>query len=132
VDPNAPTNLLLGTNQNGLWASSDSAVTWAAVPGWNGPNSITFTLYDKASGTRGTKTPHIYVGCNNAGGASLYETKNGGSSWSVVAGAPQGQIPIRAAIDTAGTMFVTYGNHLGPNGMTAGSCFFTTQRFFVN
>jgi hypothetical protein len=119
VDPNLGTVLFLGTNQDGLWKSTDRGVTWSRVTSF-APTSATFVLFDKRSGTAGNATQTIYVGVNGTGN-TLYRSTNGGSTWSTVAGAPSNLIPNHAEFDSAGVLYISYANVLGPNSMTTGA-----------
>lgn len=121
VDPNKGSILFLGTNQDGLWKSTDSGVTWSQVATTAfTPTSTTFVLFDKRSGSAGNATQTIYVGVNGTGN-NLYRSTNGGASWATVSGAPSGLIPNHAEIDGNGMLYVSYGNAIGPNGMTSGA-----------
>ena len=119
VDPNKPSTLLLGTNQNGLWKSTDSGATWARLATFT-PSGVTFVLFDARSGGAGAETPTLYAGVDSLS-ASLYRSTDGGATWAPVAGAPTGLIPNHADFDSAGMLYLSYANHLGPNGMTTGA-----------
>jgi hypothetical protein len=119
VDPNNGSILFLGTNQNGLWKSTDRGVTWAQVSAFS-PASLTFVTFDARSGSLGSSTSTIYAGVNDLT-TSLYRSTNGGSSWSPVPGAPTGMIPNHAEFDTNGVLYLSYANAVGPNGMTRGA-----------
>ncbi len=123
VDPNDGAILFLGTSQNGLYASSDSGVTWAQLPSFNSSASTTFVLFDPSTSTLGHPTQTIYVGVNTTSGTSLYTSTNGGTSWSAVPGQPSGLIAMRAVLDGKGSLYVTYSNALGPNGITSGAVY---------
>ena len=120
VDPNKGSILFLGTNQDGLWKSTDSAQTWSKVTTFPA-SSITFMLFDKRTGNSTTGTSTIYAGVNSTTGVSLYRSTDGGNSWSAVSGQPSGLIPHRAGIDSNGVLYLSYTNVLGPNGITNGS-----------
>ncbi|MFI2431288.1 RICIN domain-containing protein [Streptomyces sp. NPDC018693] len=120
VDPADNRNLLLGTRKNGLWRSTDSGATWKPVssfPVKDGASSgagISFVTY----GPAGSKT--IYVGVNDRS-TSLYRSTDGGSTWQPVSGQPTGQMPQHGVLSGDGSLYLTYTNNLGPNGVTAGS-----------
>ncbi|HEX8325443.1 MAG TPA: discoidin domain-containing protein [Tepidisphaeraceae bacterium] len=121
VDPNQGTNLLLGTTVDGLWKSGDSGRTWARDANFPAA-STTFVLYDKRSATAGNATKTIYVGVNSTTGTNLYRSTDGGTTWGTVPNAPTaGLLAYQAAMDSAGTLYVTYANSVGPNGATAGA-----------
>lgn len=121
VDPNNDSILYLGTNNNGLWESTDYGQSWSQVTSFS-PSSVTFVLFNKASGSAGNATPDIYVGVNSTSGPNLYESTNGGGSWAPVANEPTGgMLAYRAEMDSAGNMYISYDNALGPNDVSAGA-----------
>ncbi|MEU6947777.1 RICIN domain-containing protein [Streptomyces sp. NPDC046316] len=120
VDPANNANLLLGSRKNGLWRSTDHGVTWSQVssfPVKDGASSgggISFVTY----GPAGSKT--VYVGVADRS-TSLYRSTDGGSTWQAVSGQPAGQMPQRGVLSGDGSLYLTYTDNLGPNGVTAGS-----------
>ena len=120
VDPNKSSILFLGTNQDGLYKSTDSGVTWAKVPGF-APTATTFVLFGK--GTAGKATQTIYVGTQNNATTSLMRSTDGGATWAAVAGQPVAYIPQQAVLDAAGNLYVTYGNGIGPNNISNGAVY---------
>ncbi len=127
VDPNADSILFMGTSSNSqtnpsqaaLWKSTDFGSSWSKVQSFS-PTDVNFVLFDSTEGSRGSPTDRIFVATANTNGGSLYETTDGGITWSVVAGQPGGVMAIRGAIaDTI--LYVTFSNNKGPNGATAGS-----------
>ncbi len=121
VDPNNSNILYLGTNQDGLWKSTDAGVTWAKVSAFT-PGSCTFVTFDKRTVSGGV-TSIIYVGVNTTSGISLYRSTDGGATWAAVSNAPSGLIPHHAKFDSNGVLYVTYSNALGPNGSTTGAVY---------
>jgi len=117
VDPNAPNILFLGTNKEGLWKTTDGATSFTKVAAFP-QSSIMFVLFDEHSGQYGSPTPTIYVGVNVTTGPSLYQSTDGGVTWSAVPGQPTPlsgtMIPNRAALDSNGILYVTYSNQLVP------------------
>lgn len=122
VDPNLGSTLFLGTNQDGLYKSTDAGVTWNKVASFT-PTATTFVLFDKSTGSLGTATQTVYVGVAATTGTTLYRSTDGGNSWSAVPGEPSGLMPMQAALDGLGHLYVTYGNALGPNGITTGAVY---------
>ncbi|MDX3521415.1 RICIN domain-containing protein [Streptomyces scabiei] len=120
VDPADNGNLLLGTRKNGLWRSTDHGASWKQVssfPVKDGAGSgagISFVTYGKA----GSRT--IYVGVNDKS-TSLYRSTDGGATWQAVSGQPTGQLPQHGVLSGDGSLYLTYTNALGPNGVTGGS-----------
>ncbi|MEU0667429.1 carbohydrate-binding protein [Streptomyces lavendulocolor] len=120
VDPSNHSNLLLGSRKNGLWRSTDYGATWRRVesfPVKDGAGSgagITFVTY----GPKGGNT--VYAGVADRS-TSLYRSTDGGATWQAVAGQPKGQLPQHGVVTGDGTLYVTYTDNLGPNGVTGGS-----------
>ncbi|KWT60668.1 carbohydrate-binding protein [Streptomyces albus subsp. albus] len=120
IDPSDHRTLLLGTRKNGLWRSTDHGVTWRQVPSFpvkDGAGSgagISFVTY----GPAGSNT--VYVGVADKS-ASLYRSTDGGSTWKAVPGQPTGQLPQHGVVSGDGSLYLTYTDNLGPNGVTAGS-----------
>ncbi|CCK27712.1 hypothetical protein BN159_3333 [Streptomyces davaonensis JCM 4913] len=120
VDPADNGTLLLGTRKNGLWRSTDYGVTWSQVssfPVKDGAGSgggISFVTY----GPAGSKTVYVGVGDKST---SLYRSTDGGGTWQAVSGQPTGQLPQHGVVSGDGSLYLTYTNALGPNGVTAGS-----------
>lgn len=120
INPADNGTLLLGTRKNGLWRSTDHGATWSEVssfPVKDGASSgagISFVTY----GPPGSKT--IYVGVADRS-TSLYRSTDGGSTWQAVSGQPTGQLPQHGVLSGDGSLYLTYTNTLGPNGVTAGS-----------
>ena len=120
VDPNLGSILFLGTNQDGLWKSTDAGQTWNKVAGFL-PASATLVTFDPRSGSPGTATPAIYVGVNQTTASSLYRSVDGGATWTAVAGAPSGLLPHHARFAPDGMLYLTFNDGLGPNGVTGGA-----------
>jgi photosystem II stability/assembly factor-like uncharacterized protein len=120
INPADNGTLLLGTRKNGLWRSTDHGVTWSQVssfPVKDGAGSgggISFVTY----GPAGSET--IYVGVADKS-TSLYRSTDGGGTWQAVSGQPTGELPQHGVLSGDGSLYLTYTNALGPNGVTAGS-----------
>jgi photosystem II stability/assembly factor-like uncharacterized protein len=129
VDPNQGSILYFGSRKAGLWKSTDSGATWTVVESFPfkeadgpwGPLGISFVAFDRASGTKGSATPSIYVGVAKAG-ASLYRSDDAGATWRLVPGAPKDMFPSHAVENTAaGEFYFSFINNIGPNDITDGA-----------
>jgi hypothetical protein len=124
VDPNDSNIIFLGTNANGLWESTNAGHSFSQVTSFTPTStSTTFVLFDP-SGTAGSPSQTIFVGANaTSAGTNLYETTNGGTSWSEVAIAsgsgPTDQLPGRGVI-SGGYLYLTYSNVLAPSSTPTG------------
>ncbi|MFG3407573.1 RICIN domain-containing protein [Streptomyces sp. NPDC048142] len=120
IDPADNGTLLLGTRKNGLWRSTDHGVTWGQVssfPVKNGASSgggISFVTY----GPAGSRT--VYAGVADSA-TSVYRSTDSGRTWQAVSGQPTGQMPQHGEFSGDGSLYLSYTNALGPNGVTAGS-----------
>src|SRR5450432_3738627 len=90
VDPNDNRILYFGSRHDGLWMSTDSAVTWNKVeifpikgkpinPDANrrgGPSEagLSFVIFDAKSGSAGAATPTIFVGSADHGESRLFRS----------------------------------------------------------
>ncbi len=116
VDPNNSNVLFVGTRANGLWKSTDAGVTWNQI--WTGVtstpngNGICFVLFDPSSNVVNGVTQTMYIGVSRTGGATLYKSTNGGTSFSDISPTTD-FMPHRAALQGT-TMYVTYSDHQGP------------------
>ena len=135
VDPNKGSVLFYGTfndasqaSTNGLWTSTDSGSTWAKVTGFHALSSdgtgagVAFIAFYQPSSGKGSPTKTIFAGVSTSTAASsLYKSADGGATWAPVTGGPgSGMLPQRGLIGPDGNLYITYGNAVGPNGMTAG------------
>ncbi|HUI30560.1 MAG TPA: T9SS type A sorting domain-containing protein [Candidatus Acidoferrales bacterium] len=127
VDPNVDSIFFMGTSsfsgtspsQPGLWKSANSGASWSSVSLFT-PKNVNFVLFDPSSSSPGNPTQRIFVGAADTSGKSLYESTDGGGTWTIVSGQPQGVMAIRAVIADS-LLYMTFANYQGPNGATAGS-----------
>lgn len=120
VDPNDGGVLFLGTSHDGLWTSTGHHVgIWDQVVSFPA-TSVTFVLFESKSGKPGVPTPTLYVGTAGQD-QNLWRSTDGGTTWTNVPGQPRNLIPHHAQLDAAGTLSLSYANHLGPNGATDGA-----------
>lgn len=125
VDPNRNSLLYFGSRHNGLWKSLDYGATWKQVtdfPVTDRTNGIGIglVLFDKSSGASGRPTPTLYISVS-APGVNLYRSTDSGATWEAVPGQPEGLLPHHGVLDAQGTLYLTYGDGPGPNGMTDGA-----------
>jgi hypothetical protein len=130
IDPNDNNILYFGSRHDGLWVSKDTALTWNKVENFpvTGANSssgrragLSFVVFDPATGTPGKSTGTIYVGATDRGEAQLYWSTNAGEAWQPVPGQPTNFVPIHAAFDTQGMLYLVYDSGVGPGGVRDGA-----------
>lgn len=122
VDPLNPARLYFGSRNNGLWTSTDYAETWKQVSSFPANAStngigIAAVVFDTITPGSGKDITYVAVSSPTTG---LYRSTDDGVSWQAVAGQPTGLLPNHAVLSANGTLYLTYGNQPGPNGMTGG------------
>ncbi len=135
VDPNNTSILYFGSRHDGLFRSSDYGTTWKKVksfphaglglPAGGAPTNagISFVIFDPAGGGH-AGSQNIYVAVADPGERHLYRTRDGGRTWSTVANQPASRLlPVKAELDSQGTLYIAYCNGIGPNGVTDGAFF---------
>jgi photosystem II stability/assembly factor-like uncharacterized protein len=126
VDPNNDHVLYMGSRNDGLWKSTDFGAIWAKVgtfpvTGRTNGIGVVFELFDKVSGVHGQATPIIYAGVSQDG-PGLYRSTDSGATWQSVPGQPAGSLlPHHGVLAADGSLYLTYGNAPGPNGMSGGA-----------
>jgi hypothetical protein len=125
VDPNDSNIVLLGSNNAGLWESTNAGHSFTRIAaGVFSPTSTTFVVFDPTSGTAGNPSQTIYVGIDSTStGTNLYKTTNGGSSWAQVTigsgSGPASFLPGHAVL-SGGNLYLGYANAETPNGTLSG------------
>lgn len=122
VDPNNSDVLYFGSRTVGLWSSDNGGERWSQVPTGTVPigqphatmaaSGVTFVLFDHRSAVISGKTSVIYAGVSSRG---IYRSDDAGRTWRQ--SLAYDGIPQQAAIDAAGTLYVTF---FGNGNRTAG------------
>jgi photosystem II stability/assembly factor-like uncharacterized protein len=124
VDPNEPSVLYIGSRNDGLWKSTDSAKTFSQVTSFPGKSDnkigVVFEIVDPTSGKPGTPTPAIYAGVS-APTNNLFRSSDAGHTWHPVTGGPAALLPTQARLSDDGWLYIIYGDHPGPNEMKSGA-----------
>jgi hypothetical protein len=127
VDPYDSNIIFLGSNDSGLWESTNAGHSFSQVTSFSTSASINFVLFDPNGGTTGKPTQEIFVGENStAFGTNLFETTSGGTSFTEVTGsgsAPTGWMPNRAAMASDGNLYLAYANDQAPTEPSNGGVF---------
>lgn len=126
VDPNLGSTIFYGTREDGLWKSVNYAADWAKVNSFPVNTTtdgvgLVFVEFIKSSGKSGSATPVIWVGVSQTG-TNLFRSADGGLTWTGIPtdGVPANCMPLRAAQDGAGNMYITFCDLAGPGGMSTG------------
>ena len=141
IDPNNNRILYLGTRSgHGLWRSQDSGETWSQVSNFpdtgpyhepssgpsdtydNDPIGVVWVTLDPRTtvGIGGRKvSKNIYVGVADPA-SSLWQSSDGGQTWSAVAGQPTGVMPHHGKLSSTGVLYLSYNNNAGPYDGSAG------------
>ena len=144
VDPKNGAIIFLGTRWDGLLRSADRGSTWTRVTNFpdiapKAPSGLdemhqAMWMYTQAGcgiirvifapeTTPGDRTGTIYVAASLAGGASLFVTHDGGSTWAPVPGQPVTDtlLPTDMDLGPDGVLYVSYGTNPGPMPMKDGA-----------
>jgi photosystem II stability/assembly factor-like uncharacterized protein len=131
VDPNHGSTLFFGSRLDGLWRSTDSGATWHRVDSFPAPakltgpgakTGITFLLFDPSTSLHGSPTKTIYAGVAQST-AGLYRSDDAGQTWQLIPNAPKDLFPTHAVLVPGKTLYLTYNDGSGPNGITAGAIY---------
>ncbi|HSI16310.1 MAG TPA: hypothetical protein VK980_00970, partial [Sphingomonas sp.] len=132
IDPNHSATLFFGSRHDGLWRSDDSGAHWSKVVGFPRPGlaapapkqthgGVSFVVIDPASAAAGQGSRTLYAGVADPGAQHLFRSADGGVTWQADEGAAAKLLPVKAAIDARGTLFVSYADAIGPNGIADGA-----------
>jgi xyloglucan-specific exo-beta-1,4-glucanase len=127
VDPSKPEILYFGSRKNGLWRSEDGSATWKQVesfpdPGDSGGIGIPIVAFAPLAGKGGKASRVIYAAVASKD-KSLLRSDDAGASWKAVPEQPTGLLPSHLEFDSAGALYVSYGNQPGPNDVTDGAVY---------
>lgn len=126
IDPNRTSSLLFGSRHDGLWRSDDSGKSWRKVTSfpWKGlgppaprtnHGGVSFVVFDP-------KSHNVFAGIADRTTQHLIRSADGGETWSAVRGGPAvDMLPVKAAIDANGILYLDYCTDIGPNGIARGS-----------
>ncbi len=119
VDPNNNTILFFGSRDNGLYKSTNSGSTWAAVSSFPTKGDATYGLpvviFDKAGGTAaGSKTIYVAAATKGGAGSNLYSSSDGGATWAMLTGGPTGLMVHHASLGSDDTLWLAYAGDYGP------------------
>ncbi len=144
VDPNNGEILFLGTRNDGLWRSTDGALSWSRVESfpdisenppanmknqdslrwWSRMNQgcgVVFVLFDSKSASPNNTGSIIYVGVSLKNRYNIFRSTDAGITWQTVPGQPLKYRPTHAVLANDGDMYITYGSSPGPSRMTDGA-----------
>ncbi|HEY1922181.1 MAG TPA: hypothetical protein VGG44_05400 [Tepidisphaeraceae bacterium] len=144
VDPNDGNVIYFGSRHDGLWRSTDRAVTWSRVDTFPDvteavstqpsqrrrrfgfsfaprTSGVVFEIFDPRTGTIGKPTSTIYAGVSLMGRSNFYRSTDAGATWSAVPGEPTAYRPSHGVLASNGVIFISYGTAPGPLGMTNGA-----------
>ncbi|TAE78629.1 MAG: hypothetical protein EAZ65_04525 [Verrucomicrobia bacterium] len=121
VDPLNGANLLVGSNNLGIWRSTNYGANWSRLP--NFPAALTdlnFLLYAPASHPGPGPQRRLYAAAKTLTGESFWFTDNNGDSWTEVPNHPgktpgAEMMPLQGSFDAAGVFYSTWGNATGPS-----------------
>jgi hypothetical protein len=126
IDPNRTSTLLFGSRHDGLWRSDDSGKNWRKLvsfpwPGlglpadWHSHGGVSFVVFDRSS-------RNVFAGVADPAKQHLFRSTDGGETFAAVPGGPAANLlPVKAAIDASGTLYLDYCTGIGPNGIAEGA-----------
>ena len=125
VDPLNGANILVGSNNLGIWRSTDSGATWARLQ--NFPSTLinlNFLLYAPANHANPGPNRRVYAAANTLTGQSFWFSDNNGDTWSEITNHPGKTVgaemmPLQGSFDAAGVFYSTWGNATGPGNYAA-------------
>lgn len=138
IDPNNNSILYFGARSgNGLYKSTNAGASWSKVSSFPDPGTyipdpsdpygyntdivgLTWVTFDPSLKTS-SGTSRIFVGVASLGKANVYQTTDGGSSWSALPIFNSTLIPHKGILSPSeSSLYVTFANGAGPYDGTAG------------
>ncbi|KAL5601061.1 hypothetical protein BROUX41_005890 [Berkeleyomyces rouxiae] len=144
VDPINSNILYFGARSGkGLWKSTDSGKTFTQVTSFTNkgpyannpsdtsgyssdPQGVTFVTFDSTSTALSGATSRIFVGTadNTTSGASVWESKDAGATWTAVADQPKKYFPHKCRLSPSeNAMYLSYSDGTGPYDGSMGGVF---------
>lgn len=120
VDPLNGANILVGSNDAGIWRSTDHGASWARLSGFPSTlTNLTFLCYAPANHTNPGPNRRVYAGVNTLTGQSFWFSDDNGTTWSEAPNHPgrnagTEMMPLQASFDAAGVLYSTWGDATGP------------------
>lgn len=127
VDPNNGQILFCGSRADGLWKSTNGAVSWAKVSSFpvstttNG-NGVDFVVFDEGSGD-GTASQRIFVGVSRVGADNVYVSEDAGTTWNPINGEPTTTLMPQRALKAGDYLYITYADGEGPYNASKGAAY---------
>lgn len=119
VDPQHHNVPYPGSRNNGLWKSSVFGHTWNQVttfPITSATNGVGLIFVKFLETSQKPPKKAVYVGAS-ATDIPLYSSPDGGITWQAVVNQPTGFYPTNGAFGRDNTLYVTYGDGTGADGM---------------
>ncbi len=127
VDPNNADTLFFASRYAGLWRSNDRGTIWQKVDSFevnvdDKPANLGIVLFDATSSQPGRPTPTLYVATTTQTTLpSIYRSDDHGATWTPLEGQPPALVPHHMKLAADGTLYITYSNKDGPNGIGDGA-----------
>ncbi len=127
VDPLEPKTLYFGSRKNGLWKSTDEALTWSRVdsfPAKDDANGFGIPIVIPVPNGQkpGQPSKLIYAGVSDKE-VGMYRSQDAGKTWQPLPKQPKGNLPSRAVVDKDGKLYIAYSNGPGPHDVTDGALY---------
>ena len=127
VDPNDGRVLFFGTRHNGLLRSADYGSTWTMVKGFpitgrTNRIGIGWVEYDASTSSKGKPCRTLYAGTTGLD-ENAFRSTDGGVTWAAIPGQPKKLWPHHAKQAKDGTLYFSYCDAAGPNGVSNGAVY---------